>query len=114
MVSAVNTKLSDIISRTPMNTKTMTMGGSANAATALGLSQLTPVSDIVCCNGTANYQVTAAAGLTAFTPNTEPVVFYTAAANVANSVTYQIELSAFKDTLMELNKNIYILIIICF
>jgi len=106
MVSAVNTKLSDIISRTPLNTKTMTMGGHATAATALGLSQLTPVSDIVRCNGTANYQVTAA-GLTAFTPNTEPVVFYTAAAAVANSITYQIELSAFKDTLMELNKNIY-------
>jgi hypothetical protein len=106
MVSAVNTKLSDLVSRTPINTVTMTMGGHVNAATALGLSQLTPVSDIVRCNGTANYQV-GGAGLEAFTPNTEPVVFYTAAAAVANSLTYQIELSAFKDTLMELNKNIY-------
>ena len=106
MVSPVNTKLADIVCRSPLNTKTMTMGGHATAATALGYSQITPVSDIVRCNGTANYQV-AAAGLTAFTPNTEPVVFYTAAAAVANSITYQIELSAFKDTLMELNKNIY-------
>ncbi len=57
--------------------------------------------------GTANYQVTAGTGVSAFTPNTEPVVFYTAAAQVANSLTYQIELSAFKDTLMELNKKIY-------
>ena len=107
MVSAVNTKLSDLISRTPINTATMTMGGHATVATALGYSQLTPVSDIVRCNGTANYQVTAAGGLLAFTPNTEPVVFYTGAADKSNSLTYQIELSAFKDTLMELNKNIY-------
>jgi hypothetical protein len=82
MVSAVNTKLSDLVSRTPINTASMTMGGHATAANALALSQLTPVSDIVRCNGTANYQVTA--GLTAFTPNTEPVVFYTAAVNVSN------------------------------
>ena len=107
MVSAVNTKLSDLVSRTPINTASMTMGGSLVVATALGLSQLTPVSDIVRCNGTANYQVTATGGVLAFTPNTEPVVFYTGAANVSNSLTYQIELSAFKDTLMELNKNIY-------
>ena len=106
MVSAVNTKLSDLISRTPINTATMTMGGHATPATALALSQLTPVTDIIRCNGTANYQV-GGAGLVAFTPNTEPVVFYTAAAAAANSLTYQIELSAFKDTLMELNKNIY-------
>ena len=33
MVCAVNTKLSDIISRTPINTKSMTMVGNANAAT---------------------------------------------------------------------------------
>ena len=112
MVSAVNTKLSDIISRTPINTASMTMGGSANVATALGLSQLTPVTDIVRCNGSANYQV-AAAGVLAFTPNTEPVVFYTSTANTNNSLTYQMELSAFKDTIMELNK-IYIFMIICF
>ena len=70
MVSAVNTKLSDLVSRTPINTASMTMGGSLVVATALGLSQLTPVSDIVRCNGTANYQVTATGGLLAFTPNT--------------------------------------------
>ena len=70
MVSAVNTKLSDLVSRTLINTKTMTMGGNVVVATALGLSQLTTVSDIVCCNGTANYKVTAGTGLTAFTTTT--------------------------------------------
>ena len=107
MVSAVNTKLSDIVSRTPMNTKSMTMGGNATVALALTASRQTPVGDIVRCNGTANYQIGGIGGATAFTPNTEPVVVYTAAANVANSISYQIELSAFKDTLMELNKNLY-------
>ena len=89
MVSAVHTKLSDLVSRTPINTKSMTMGGHATPANALALSQVTPISDIIRCNGTANYQV-GGAGLVAFTPNTEPVVFYTAAAAVANSLTYQI------------------------
>ena len=107
MVSAVNTKYSDLISRTPINTQTMTMGGHATAATALALSRLTPVGDIVRCNGTANYQIGGLGGVLAFTPNTEPVVAYTAVANVANSISYQIELSAFKDTLMEINKNLY-------
>ena len=106
MVSAVNTKYSDLISRTPINTQTMTMGGGSVAA-ALTASRLTPVSDIVRCNGTANYQIPATAGVLAFTPNTEPVVAYTATANVNNSISYQIELSAFKDTLMEINKNLY-------
>ena len=106
LVSAVNTKLSDLLTRSPLNTASMTISGNANAGTALSGAQITPVTDIVRCNGTANYQI-GGAGLTAFTPNTEPVVFYTAAANLANSISYQIELSAFKDTLMELNKNIY-------
>ena len=68
MVSAVNTKYSDIISRTPINTDTMTMGGDADAAVALGLSRLSPVSDIVRCNGTANYQIGGIGGIVAFTP----------------------------------------------
>ena len=105
MISAVNTKYSDLVTRTPMNNLTMTMGGHATVATALSLSQVTPVSDIVRCNSLSNYQVVN--GLLAYTPYTEPAVFYTAVANVANSLSYQIELSAFKDTIMELNKNIY-------
>ena len=109
MVSAVKTKYSDIVSRTPINTQSMTMGGHATVGTALALSQLTPVSDIVRCNGTANYHCPppAVGPALAFTPVSEPVVLFTAAANVANSISYQIELSAFKDTLMQINKNIY-------
>ena len=106
MVSVVNTSLSDIVSRTPMNNQAMTMGGHVSTAGALAASRLTPVSDIVRCNGTANIQVPTN-GLLAFTPVTEPVVFYTGVAQVANSLSYQIELSAFKDTLMEINKNLY-------
>ena len=110
MVSAVNTKYSDIVSRTPINNSAMTMGGHATAATALALARQTPVSDIVRCNGTANYQIPGLAGaayLLANTPGTEPVVLYIGAAAVTNCISYQIELSAFKDTIMELNKNIY-------
>ena len=84
MVSAINTKYSDIVSRTPINTQTMTMGGHVTLATAVALARLTPVSDIVRCNGTANYQISGAGGLLAFTPVTEPVVLYTGAAAVTN------------------------------
>ena len=106
MVSVINTKYSDFITKTPISTASMTMSGDATAAVALTASQGTPVGDIVRCNGTANYQIPGN-GLFAFTPNTEPVVFYTGVADRATSISYQIELSAFKDTLMELNKNLY-------
>ena len=44
----------------------------------------------------------------AYTPTIEPLVLFTAPAVAqANCISYQINLSAFKDTLMELNKNIY-------
>ena len=86
MVSAFNTKYSDIVSRTPINTQTMTMGGHGTLATAVALARLTPVSDIVRCNGTANYQIPG--GLLAFTPGTEPVVLYTGAAQVTNCISY--------------------------
>ena len=83
------------------------MGGHGTVATALTLSRLTPVGDIVRCNGTVNYQIGGIGGVVAYTLNTEPVVVYTAVANVANSISYRIPLSAFKDTLMEINKNLY-------
>ena len=75
----------------------------------LSLSPLAPVNDIARCNGTANHQTSAETYVaTAYTPNTEPVNIYLAPIVAASTaISYQIDLSAFKDTIMELNKNIY-------
>ena len=69
------------------------------------------------CNGTVNYQMggTVGAAVTstvfsasAFTPYTEPLVLFIGeTVATGNSISYQINLSAFKDTILELNKNIY-------
>ena len=93
----------------------------ASQASALVASQLTPVSDLIRCNGTNNFKISAKIDLDAallvgpaLTPYIEPVSLFIAPALAQyNAISYQINLSAFKDTRMELNK-IYILIIICF
>ena len=84
---------------------------------AQAISQASPVTDVNRCNGTVNFQMgtTAARPIdathvtaTAFTPYMEPIVlFIGTTAATANSISYQINLSAFKDTILELNKNIY-------
>ena len=122
LVSNVNTKYTDLLSRNPGSSilpagATSNNSAGENATTlsgAIAVSQMNPVNDIVRCNGTVNYQ-TSAAGVTAtavtalaYTPIVEPLVLFTAPAVAqANCISYQINLSAFKDTLMELNKNIY-------
>ena len=85
------------------------LASNAVQATALPFSQLYPVGDLIRCNGTNNIQFGAVA-LTnvATTPFIEPLQMYSSqSANTFSNQSYQIELSAFKDTLMELNKNIY-------
>ena len=67
LVSNVNTKLSDLMSRTPMTSLAL--------AATVGPGQLNPVGDIVRCNGTANYQINAATpAVTAYNAYTEPAV----------------------------------------
>ena len=116
LVSSCNTKVVDLLTRTPSS---LALSADATASVALTASQLHPVNDIVRCNGTVNLQVGSpisyALGgvattniLTAYTPNSEPAtLFYSAVDNNSNAMSYQIDLSAFKDTLMEINKNIY-------
>ena len=124
LISGVNTKLSDLLGRNapgtglPNGTTTDGTGGAngngASQAAALVASQLSPVSDIQRCNNTYNYQV-GAAGVsatvlvnTAYSAYNEPLSIFRAPALAQyNALTYHINLSAFKDTLMELNKNIY-------
>jgi len=122
LISNVNTKYTDLLTRnygatqlsagaTSNNTaaqNTISLGGSITA------SQMNPINDIVRSNGTLNYQISAAGvsatALTAlaYTPTIEPLNLFTAPALAqANCMSYQINLSAFKDTIMELNKNIY-------
>ena len=122
LVGPTNTKLTDLLSRTTLNSGIASSNGTtatnvsvvhasniASAASALVTTQTCPISDLVRCNGTANQQASAAAYIaTAYTPNTEPAqMFVGAIVATANAISYQIELSAFKDTIMELNKNIY-------
>ena len=86
-----------------------TLAPNAVTATALPLSQVYTVGDLIRCNRTNNIQFGAVA-LTnvATTPFIEPLQMYSSqTANTFSNQSYQIELSAFKDTLMELNKNIY-------
>ena len=122
LVGPTNTKLTDLMSRTTLNSAIVSSNGTtatnagvthvtniASAASALVTTQTCPISDLVRCNGTANQQASAAAYIaTAYTPNTEPAQMFVApVVATANAISYQIELSAFKDTIMELNKNIY-------
>ena len=124
LISAVNTKASDLLHRNapgyamPAGTTTdnVTAGqDAASQASALAASQLYPISDIIRCNGTVNYQmsekVSAALNLLnagAYTPYSEPLQLIAGPALAQyNAISYQINLSAFKDTLMEINKNIY-------
>ena len=122
LVSSTNTKLSDLMSRNTLSsaitmvTATTSADVSAVAAAtiasnvnALLLASLAPVNDITRCNGTANQQTSAAAYVaTAYTNNTEPVNMYLAPIVAASTaISYHIDLSAFKDTILELNKNIY-------
>ncbi len=124
MVSCVNTKLSDLLGRNapgtglPAGTTTDGTGGAngngTSQAAALVASQLSPVGDIERCNNTFNYQ-NGAAGVdathlsnAAYSSYNEPLsIFRGRALAQYNALTYLINLSAFKDTLMELNKNIY-------
>ena len=123
MISSVNTKLSDLMSKNTLNSGiTMATAAALTAdvdplaaatlaanTSVLSLSPLAPVNDIARCNGTANHQTSAETYVaTAYTPNTEPVNIYLAPIVAASTaISYQIDLSAFKDTIMELNKNIY-------
>jgi hypothetical protein len=73
------------------------------------LSQVYPVGDLIRCNGTNNIQFGAAAFTNlATTPFIEPLQMYSSGiANIFSCLSYPIDLSAFKDTLFSLNKNIY-------
>ena len=119
LVCNVNTKYTDLLSRNP-GSYSLAAGATSdntavlNAASLAGATTvfyMNPVNDIVRCNGTINYQ-NSGAGVTAtsvtalaYTPTVEPLVLYTApVAAQANCISNQINLSAFKDTLMEFNK----------
>ena len=99
----------------------MTAGqDAASQLGALTAAQASPYSDIVRCNDLINYQVSGKATVAlnsltaaAFTPYLEPLNLFAAPALAQyNAISYQINLNAFKDTLMELNKNIYLVIIL--
>jgi hypothetical protein len=124
LVSSVNTKMQDLLTRNTTSyvlpagatTDNATPGQDATSQSgALTAAQASPYSDIVRCNHLTNYQVsekatTALNALTAlaYTPYLEPLNLFAAPALAQyNAISYQINLSAFKDTLMELNKNIY-------
>ena len=89
--------------------------GQASNAAAILASQLYPVGDLIRCNGTNNIQFGSAAfGSIAYTPFIEPLLIHSSQIANANNVrSFLIELNAFKDTLMELDK-IYTLVIILF
>ena len=125
LVSCVNTKLSDLLVRnapgTALPNGPTTDGTNAGVnsnivsqAAAIAAAELSPVGDILRCNNTYNYQV-GASGVTAtalvnlaYSSYNEPLNIYRGPALAQyNALTYHINLSAFKDTLMELNKNIY-------
>ena len=126
LVSSVNTKLSDLMARSPPLKTTLAPGVAlaggytvaqlaASTAASLLVSQANAVGDIVRCNGAINMQLSAATIVAPnvypavpYTPNTEPLNIYTGETDTGCSCqSYQIDLSAFKDTLMELNKNLY-------
>jgi len=122
MVSSVNTKLSDLMVRNSPGyllyagaTTDFTAAQNATSQSgAIAKSSVSPINDIVRCNGAVNYQVgestTDATHLTAtpYSAYNEPLVIFTGPAiSQCGALSYQLNLSAFKDTLMELNKNIY-------
>ena len=126
LISHINTPSSELLNRNAPATSLATGAGSDNTAaqnltswtTALVTSQASPVTDVNRCNGTVNFQmgglVGAAVGAgtlsaVAFTPYMEPLILFIGAGAVAcgNTISYQINLSAFKDSILELNKNIY-------
>ena len=124
LVSHVNTKSAELLNR---NAPSIILSGIASDRSAAGnttayaagliVSQASPTSDVNRCNGSANIQMGGSVGvpldathatMTAFTPYIEPLILFTnATASYGNTVSYQINLSAFKDTILELNKNIY-------
>jgi hypothetical protein len=122
MVSSVNTKLSDLMVRNSPGyalyagaTTDFTAAQNATSQSgAIAKSSVSPINDIVRCNGAVNYQVgestTNATHLTAtpYSAYNEPLVIFTGPAiSQCGALSYQLNFSAFKDTLMELNKNIY-------
>ena len=80
-------------------------------ATALVISQPSPVTDVNRCNTLTNIKLGGTAGVVvdathvssvAFTPYLEPLVLISSSTVAAgNSISYQINLSAFKDTILE-------------
>ena len=109
IVSAVCTKASDLATKTSFG---LTEVLPATQAAAL----LKPVGDLVKCNSTVNYQVnqtgalmnpaTGACAATAYVPFVEPLEVFSTP-NSQSNIAYQINLDAFKHTLLELNKDIY-------
>ena len=125
LVSHVNTKNSDLLNRNSPPFA-MATGAASNLsveqnlisfAGALLKSQPSPVTDVNKCNTLTNIQMGGTAGVpvdathvssVAFTPYQEPLILISSSTVAAgNSISYQINLSAFKDTILELNKNIY-------
>ena len=118
LVSKVNTKMQDLLTRNTTSyvlpagatTDNLTAGQDATSQLgALTAAQATPYADIVRCNHLTNYQLSekptinlALLTATAYTPYLEPInLFSVPALAQYNAVSYQINLSAFKDTLME-------------
>ena len=116
IVSAVCTKASDLATKTSFN-----LTGILPTTQVAAL--LKPVGDLVKCNSTVNYQVnqsyapidaaatttyytTGICPATAYVPYIEPLEVF-ATADGQSNIAYQINLDAFKHTLLELNKDIY-------
>ena len=112
IVSAVCTKASDLATKTSYGTNNI-----LNSTQVAAL--LKPVGDLVKCNSATNYQANGnvyAGG--AYMPFLEPVEYFVnggavaganavAPTSVKGNVAYQINVDAFKHTLLELNKDIY-------
>ena len=126
LISHINTPSSELLNRNAPSTALATGAASNLTAeqnllswnTALTTSQSSPVTDVNRCNGASNYQMggvvgtavaTGALSSAAFTPYLEPLVLFigSGAVSCGNTISYQINLSAFKDSILELNKNIY-------
>ena len=109
IVSAVCTKASDLATKTSLN-----FAGTISATQAAAL--LRPVGDILKCNNVVNYQVNQTGAIMdpaigvcssfSYVPFLEPLELFSAP-NSQSNIAYQINLDAFKHTLLELNKDIY-------
>ena len=111
IVSAVCTKSSDLATKTSFGTNNVLNSTQVNAL-------LKPVGDLIKCNSTTNYQTNANAYFNAaYVPYVEPLEYFvTGGVNGAThdntttslqvNIDYQINLDAFKHTLLELNKDI--------